>query len=151
MKKLGIFSRTVFALLVVATLLVASAANVQIARGQSARGASDTIVNGTALLFASSGGPVQGGDFWVKKDYKQWTDAECKKLLADSPWAADYPFGTVVMEALKGGRNSTSPNDLNHENTPRVEYRVQFRSALPIRQAVVRQALIKQKYDQMPP
>jgi hypothetical protein len=95
--------------------------------------------------------PIQGGDFWQKKDYRQWNDAECKKMLENSPWAAVYPIGSVSMEPLKGGRNSTSPNDLNHENTPRVEYHVQIRSALPIRQAVVRQALIKQKYDQMTP
>src|SRR5215471_2107476 len=143
MKRLNNFLEQLIVLFFGITLLVTSAANRQMVRGQH--------MQERSLAVVSFGATVQGGDFWQKKDYRQWNEAECRKMLENSPWAAVYPIGSVSMEVLRGGRNSTSPNDLNHENTPRVEYHVQIRSALPIRQAVVRQALIKQKYDQMTP
>jgi len=30
---------------------------------------------------------AQSKDFWQVKDYRQWNEKECKKLLEDSPWA----------------------------------------------------------------
>jgi hypothetical protein len=58
-------------------------------------------------------------DFWLTKDWHQWTKDECATILNDSPWT-------------------------------RVEgsYSAQLRSALPIREAIVRQLEIAQQYDQ---
>jgi hypothetical protein len=58
-------------------------------------------------------------DFWLTKDWHQWTKDECATILNDSPW-------TRTQDA----------------------YTVQLRSALPIREAIVRQLEIVQGYDQ---
>src|SRR5436190_2407804 len=53
----------------------------------------------TGLLIA--GGAV-AEDFWVKKEYLQWTDVEVKKILTDSPWAKDATVSAPL--AALGGR-----------------------------------------------
>jgi hypothetical protein len=58
-------------------------------------------------------------DFWLTKDWHQWTKDECTTIVNDSPW-------TRVEDS----------------------YTVQLRSALPIREAIVRQLEIAQQYDQ---
>ena len=58
-------------------------------------------------------------DFWLSKDWHQWTKPECATILNDSPWA-------------RTGQG----------------YFAQLRSSLPIREAVVRQLEIVQQYDQ---
>ena len=40
-----------------------------------------------AGLFVA--GVCLGEDFWIKKEYMQWSDEEIKKLMTDSPWAKD--------------------------------------------------------------
>src|SRR5215831_6719313 len=48
------------------------------------------------LLIA---GIALGEDFWVKKEYTQWTEEEIKKVMTNSPWAKDVtvsaPPGTL--------------------------------------------------------
>lgn len=84
-------------------------------------------------------------DFWEKKDYKQWSQAECKKLLEDSPWAK--PFNVVSSDA---GIDTSQTNRTNTDSAaPYIKYQVQFRSAKPVRQAIVRQGQLAQKYDSL--
>jgi hypothetical protein len=66
--------------------------------------------------------------FWEKKDYRQWSRQECQKLLKDSPWAKTF----TIREVGYG-------------------YDIQFRSALPIRQAIVRQMQIAENYESLSP
>src|SRR2546425_661994 len=47
-------------------------------------------------------GAALGEDFWVKKDYMQWTDEEVKTLLTNSPWAKDVSL-TIPPSALGRG------------------------------------------------
>ena len=58
-------------------------------------------------------------DFWLAKDWHQWTKDECATILNDSPWAR-----------VEGN------------------YIAQLRSSLPVREAIVRQLEIAQQYDQ---
>jgi hypothetical protein len=30
---------------------------------------------------------VQGSDFWLTKDWKQWSKGDCEGLLLESPWS----------------------------------------------------------------
>jgi hypothetical protein len=102
-----------------------------------------------AVLAASA------DDFWVKKDWKQWTAADCKKLLEDSPWAhrkllenesnANHlpSAGTAGVGAAPGS------TDANNTGTGEVNYVVQMRSAPPIHEALIRMAQIDQQYDKM--
>ncbi|MGE0128262.1 MAG: hypothetical protein AB7U82_09295 [Blastocatellales bacterium] len=97
---------------------------------------------------------AQSKGFWQAKDYKQWTEKECRNLLNDSPWARDYTLKQVFIETLQssslpGGQPSTGERE--RAPSTRMGYLVQFRSALPIRQAMVRRQMIAEKYDQMEP
>jgi hypothetical protein len=97
---------------------------------------------------------AQAKDFWQAKDYRQWTEKECKKLLENSPWAQDYTLEQTYIEPLQssslpGGQASTG--ERGREPNTKMGYQVQFRSALPIRQALVRQQMLNEKSEQAPP
>ena len=89
---------------------------------------------------------AQSKDFWQTKDYRQWTEKECRKLLDNSPWAQDHTISSAYIEPLQ-----TQSSDRARERNTQMSYRVQFRSALPVRQALVRWQQLNSKYDQMPP
>ncbi|HUK29739.1 MAG TPA: hypothetical protein VLV89_01420, partial [Candidatus Acidoferrum sp.] len=61
---------------------------------------------------------------WVAKDWTQWTEDDCKAVLEHSPWGRDLPAH---------------------------EFGEQLRSALPIRQALLRKAQLDEFYDRMKP
>ncbi len=98
------------------------------------------------VLCALLAGPLaaaQAQGFWVKKNYKTWTEKECRKLLEDSPWAKTRVIGKAVLQEL-----ATRTFERSRENTPQVEYRIQLRSAQPVRQALVRLQVMAAGYDQ---
>jgi hypothetical protein len=84
-------------------------------------------------------------DFWLAKDWKQWSKSESAGLLVESPWA----------HVWRGGNDQRiNPSNDSTANTRPVVgyglvYAVQLRSSLPIRQALVRQQQLDQKYDKM--
>ncbi len=81
------------------------------------------------LIVSLTGIPaVAGSEFWESKDYRQWSQKECKQLLENSPWTRILAIGTWGA----------------------YEYHVQFRSALPVRQAIVRQMQLGQNYESLP-
>lgn len=86
---------------------------------------------------------------WVKKDWKQWSKDDCKKVLEDSPWAQRWSQSTSKMANFATPRGGTQ--GVGSESEVGVYYVVQFRSARPIREAVVRQLLIANQYDLMDP
>ncbi len=111
-----------------------------------------------ATLFAA--------EFWEKKEYKQWSQKECAKLLENSPWSKDFTLTQVSVMNTKqsqesntrqasvdrtagGGDSSNATSDDGQQLY--IKYRVQFRSAVPLRQAIVRQMQIVQKYDSLSP
>ncbi len=102
---------------------------------------------GRTLLFAclvlTSANVVCAQQFWEKKNYRNWSKDECQKLLADSPWAKEFRIEKTRVELLQ----ETSPADRSRVEEPWVRYRIQFRSALPVRQAVARLSAIDAKYD----
>jgi hypothetical protein len=88
---------------------------------------------------------IFAADFWEKKEYKEWTQKECAKVLEDSPWARSLTLTSVQIMDNDSNKTSTDGSQ------PFIKYQMQFRSALPIRQAVVRQNQIASKYDTLPP
>jgi hypothetical protein len=78
-------------------------------------------------------------DFWEKKEYKEWSEKDCRKMLEDSPWAKIY-------EVRSTGYIPLTTSDVQH---PFIRYQVQFRSALPVREAIVRQTQIENNYDDL--
>jgi hypothetical protein len=85
----------------------------------------------TMLIMGAVG--MASGQIWEKKQYQQWSRADVEKLLSDSPWALQH-----TQRLSKGG-------DAGQDAT----ITVRLRSALPIREAVVRQMQIQAKYEKM--
>jgi hypothetical protein len=92
------------------------------------------------LIFAAVA--VSASDFWVSKDWRQWSKDDCEKLLADSPWAHIWRRGDGAGPNPLGQAIGAAAGD-------QFVFTVQLRSALPIRQAIVRQLQFQQKYDKM--
>lgn len=89
---------------------------------------------------------AQSGNFWDTKDYRKWSEKECRKLLESSPWANEYTITQILIEPLQNASTERA-----REQRPEIKYQAQLRSALPIRQALVRLSQINQKYDQLSP
>ena len=92
------------------------------------------------LLVLSIPG-ARGADFWEKKEYKEWSDKDCRKMLEDSPWAEKHEVTSIDVNMADPTSADGAP--------PYVRYWVQLRSALPIRQAIVRQTQIANNYDKL--
>lgn len=78
--------------------------------------------------------PARGQKGWEKKPYNEWTFAEVLGILSDSPWA-----------------QTASETDHTAYNLPGVSYSatIRLRSALPIRQALVRERQLEVNYDKL--
>lgn len=92
------------------------------------------------MFFLAALLAVPGGEFWEKKEYQQWAQKECAKLLEDSPWAKELKLTAVSLQT-----SGASADGLQSY----IRYHLQFRSAKPIRQAMVRQMQIAQKYESL--
>jgi hypothetical protein len=84
------------------------------------------------LLFPS---PANAQDPWTQKPFRQWTKDDIIKIAGDSPWAH-------LKEATPAIGDWVPTSYL-----PAVTIRL--RSALPIRQALVRLKQLEAKYDKM--
>lgn len=86
---------------------------------------------------------------WAKKDWKQWSKDDCKRVLEDSPWAQRWTQTAAKMANFATRTSGTL--GVGSESEVGIYYVVQFRSARPIREAVVRQTLIANRYDTLDP
>jgi hypothetical protein len=97
----------------------------------------------TLSLVVSAG--VAAADFWETKPFLDWSDKEAEKILNDSPWATviavplpntgPVPSGDIG----EGGRGRGGGGDSFGPGPRRVRITISWRSALPLKQAVVRQ------------
>ncbi|MGB6404341.1 MAG: hypothetical protein WBF26_16005 [Candidatus Sulfotelmatobacter sp.] len=114
-----------------------------------------------SVLLVSLAVPALGADFWAKKPYQQWSNQEASRMLEESPWATTLSLGGVenvltgsnastaeVNPAAPRGQSGT-PGHGEMETSPTISYNLQFRSAEPIREAVVRSAELNSHYDAM--
>jgi hypothetical protein len=76
-------------------------------------------------------------DLWMKKDWTQWAEKDCDMVLGGSPWTQ------MILPQVN------RPNFFPYGESARTF--VQFRSALPIRQAVLRELQLENHYDKMKP
>jgi len=101
-------------------------------------------VQSRAVLFALAailflGLSVVLGQVWVKKEYKNWSSNDCEKILTNSPWAKNQSIYAAGLDNVgEGGQAYT-------------KFIIQLHSALPMRQASVRQQQLAVKYDNLPP
>lgn len=97
-----------------------------------------------ALLLAFN--LVTAEEFWQKTDYHRWSKEDCDRLLQKSPWAQRYGFAKAVMTPV-----ASDDVEAGRAANEQIHYIIQLRSALPVRQAVVRQALLQAKIDRRTP
>lgn len=114
-------------------------------------------------LAGRLGAAVAGAqDFWAGKDYRQWTKEEATRVLNASPWVKTQE---VRVKPASARRSVAGQNESNVSSAPStgsrqaelggaeapVDYKVtlRLRSALPVRQALVRLRQLEAKYDKM--
>src|SRR5690349_2110622 len=88
------------------------------------------------ILFVVAVFTVSADDFWVKKDWKQWSKDDCNKMLQDSPWAKKWSQSHVTDIKMAGVTAADSEGAT--EKAPEMHYYIQLRSSLPVREATVR-------------
>lgn len=120
-----------------------------------------------AALLLAAAAPLRGADFWEKKNFTRWSEKEVRRMLTDSPWARDYEESDVHIDPLQSpsisagppagdtgsGAPETGDTDVGlraRQSVARMLYKFQIRSALPIRQALVRSAQLRQDYEHLP-
>jgi hypothetical protein len=114
------------------------------------------VISATMSASICLSSAVLAQDELMKRPFSQWTKNEATKVLNDSNWAvtqeARIDFGTQVRK-IAGGPTTEGGHlaaQMNGANIP-VDYRVtlRLRSALPVRQALVRLKQLEAKYDSM--
>ena len=90
------------------------------------------------LLICALMTPAQ----WEKKPYTEWSEKEAQKLLEDSPWAKTQTF-TATTETTGTARPNAGQSSF--ANPIRINFRIRFFSAKPVRQATSRTLELKQK------
>ncbi len=98
------------------------------------------------ILFSFVVGSASAQQFWEKKDYRQWSRNDCRKLLEESPWSVKHEESVSSFSTT--GRSGTGTTDGSVSEYYR--YIMQLRSVMPVRQAVVRCAQFDNGYDKMP-
>jgi hypothetical protein len=105
---------------------------------------------GILLILGMVAATAWADDFWVKKDWKEWTKADCKKMLEDSPWAKRFLVeNTSSIGSLPSASRVAGGAGVAVVGAGEITYRVQIRSAEPIRQAIIRQEQLDKNYDKM--
>ena len=107
---------------------------------------------------------LAAADFWDEKDFTGWSDAEVEKLLTDSPWSRKVTialrrpetggrgrgggfrggpggFGGGAADGFRGAGGGRRGADVFDPAPRRMTFTVSWRSALPVKQALVRTQL----------
>ena len=90
------------------------------------------------LLTLSAPGFALAQNDWEKTPYQNWTKDQVKKILNNSPWVKTKTF-----------RQATTQTRFGDMVSPETTARMTLRSALPVRQALLRQRQLNAKYDKM--
>jgi hypothetical protein len=88
-------------------------------------------------------------EFWSKKPYQNWSADETQRVLEESPWATTLTLGGIRSAMSTMGVPSGRSSEGEMETDPSISYTLQFRSALPIREAQVRSMQFGSHYDKM--
>ena len=113
----------------------------------------------TVVLLGIAALVARADDFWLKKDWKEWSKDDCKKILHDSPWTRKWKLEVINNMGhlpsvtsgvqMNGNSGTGQPNtDVGAEGNTIVYY-LQLRSSTPVRDAMIREKQIEKKYDKM--
>ena len=115
---------------------------------------------GTLGIWLLACAVLAAADFWEEKDYRSWSAEEVDEMLADSPWSREVsvvvggvgsrilgPFfgaggagdGRIDRETIERMADYLVARRLSSSSGPeRITLTVSWRSALPVKQALVR-------------
>jgi len=86
--------------------------------------------------------------FWQKKPPQEWSKSDCQKMLSDSPWTRSRVVSDIMLaRTTEPGSVQTPGRDVQ----PEIRYQVRFLSALPVRQALVRQVQLSPQFQKLSP
>ena len=97
-------------------------------------------------MFLLTSGLLLGGDFWDDKEFTEWSLKDVTKMMTRSPWAKvvnlslsnPRPPGGIGGRSRRGGIGGR-PRGLGRGGViPSFKLMISWRSALPIKQAIVR-------------
>ncbi len=112
------------------------------------------VAAGLAFLILGAVGTIvslsaRADGFWEKKDWKQWSKDDVHRMLHDSPWAKKFTAGqSIVSRGLPSDTGAASRGEAG-ESREEIDYYFTLRSAVPVREALVREDEIKQRYEKM--
>ena len=106
-------------------------------------------------IWIVAGAVLTAADFWEEKDFTVWSDKEVEKILTDSPWSQKVSIVLRIRGGGNGGgRNGGRNAGLGAVGDPsrsrprgrdgfveaarRENLTISWRSALPVKQALVR-------------
>ncbi|HUA15455.1 MAG TPA: hypothetical protein VMG31_09165 [Verrucomicrobiae bacterium] len=107
------------------------------------------LLIGVPLLVCVFALLASASDFWSKKPYQQWSADEAQRMMDESPWATTLTLSGVQNAVMNGDAPDNHGYRGEMETDPTISYTLQFRSALPVRQAEVRSAELSSHYDKM--
>jgi hypothetical protein len=95
------------------------------------------------IASAAAYATLAAANFWDEKPFQKWSDAEVERMLSDSPWARQVSVALPPRLIESGGfgpqGRGGSDNVGNLGPMPmRVRVTISWRSALPVKQALVR-------------
>ena len=90
-------------------------------------------MSGIVLL---AGAVLAAADFWEETEFTAWSDKDVEQMMSDSPWARRLTvrFPRTPRESRGGRFGGFRPGT----STPQTRLVIQWQSAQPIRQAMVR-------------
>lgn len=103
-----------------------------------------TITLGAWLI---AGAALSAADFWEEQPFMAWSDKDVQKMLSDSPWAQQVriAIGSLSEDALPTAAQPSGPPEecggAQFGGIQRHRLSVVWTSALPVKQALVRQAV----------
>jgi len=115
----------------------------------------------SAALLAAAAGAALAQEPWAGKPFGEWTKKEAERILADSPWAqtrtvkvqGERRVQSVAGSSLPGASGSEDPSVRavigGAEAPTDFSFTLRLRSALPVRQALVRLRQLEAGYDGM--
>jgi hypothetical protein len=102
------------------------------------------VILGLAVLGA------RAGDNWAETEWTQWSKEQVKVVLHDSPWSKRWSKGQVNTSSALPSVSGAAQEGAAGENAPVIDYYLQLRSAIPVREAFIRDLQIERGYDTLP-
>ena len=102
---------------------------------------------GTTGTWLLAGIVLVAADFWEERDFTVWSDKDVEKMLTDSPWAQQVRIAVGSLSEAAGPTSIPAPSNPDEcgnaqfGTIQRHKITIAWTSALPIKQALVRQVI----------